>query len=209
MDKSAKDMEHFESQNNNHLGQNFWNSNWKEQNTGWDIGYAAPAITEYLKQYSNENAAILIPGCGNAYEAEFLVKEGFSNITLIDIAPKAVEILQEKFKNTPQVQLICGDFFEHKGKYDLIIEQTFFCALPPEKRPAYAKKMASLLNDDGKIIGLLFDTTFEKQGPPFGGSTEEYVPVFRPYFHIKVMERCYNSIPPRANSEVFINLLKR
>ena len=56
---------------------------------------------------------IFIPGSGNNYEAEYFVKKGFSNITVIDIAPTLVAVLQEKFKNKPEIQLILGDFFEH------------------------------------------------------------------------------------------------
>ncbi|MFN6038632.1 MAG: methyltransferase domain-containing protein, partial [Bacteroidota bacterium] len=115
----------------NPIDQKYWNERWEKSETGWDVGYASPAITEYLKQYSNKNAAILIPGCGNAYEAAFLVENGFTDITLIDIAPKAVEMLKKNFTNNPQVKIICEDFFLHEGKYDLIVEQTFFCAIPP------------------------------------------------------------------------------
>ena len=69
--------------------------------------------------------------------------------------------------------------------------------------------MASLLNKDGKLIGLLFDKVFEKQGPPFGGCPCEYKPIFEPYFVIKTMDECYNSILPRAKAELFINLIKK
>ncbi|MFS2190400.1 methyltransferase domain-containing protein [Mucilaginibacter sp. Mucisp84] len=139
------------------VGQNFWEQLWQKNETGWDIGQASPAITQYMGQYTNKNKAILIPGCGNAHEAEFLVATGFTNITLIDIAPKAVETLKEKFSDIPQVKILCEDFFEHVGNYDLIIEQTFFSAIPPTRREEYAKKMYSILNPKGKIIGVLFN----------------------------------------------------
>ncbi len=190
------------------LDQTFWNSRWLESNTGWDIGYASPAITEFMGNYTPKDAAILIPGCGNAYEAEWLVENGFTNITLVDIAPQLVEILQEKFRNQSQIKVICADFFTHQGTYNLIIEQTFFCALPPERRNDYVLKTSELLQKDGRIIGVLFDREFEKQGPPFGGITSEYKMLFEPYFNIVKMEKCYNSIPPRADSEVFINFKK-
>jgi len=192
----------------NPLGQNYWNEKWLNNETGWDIGQASPPIVEYMKQYPNKNIKILIPGCGNAYEAEFLYENGFQDITLIDIAPKAVEILQEKFKNNPEIKVLCQDFFEHTGNYDLIIEQTFFCAIPPERRKEYAEKAFSLLNPNGKLIGVLFDKQFNQPFPPFGGCPCEYKPIFQPYFKIKTMETCYNSIPSRANSELFINFKK-
>jgi SAM-dependent methyltransferase len=204
-----KDIQCCVTQCENPLDQSYWNGRWQKNETGWDMGKASPAITEYMKQYPDKNAAVLIPGCGNAYEAEYLLEKGFTNITLIDIAAKAAEILKAKFAGKPQINVLCEDFFQHTGNYDLIIEQTFFCAILPGRRKEYAVKMASLLNENGKIIGLLFDKTFEKAGPPFGGGPCEYRPIFEPHFTIKTMDECYNSIPPRAKSEVFINLIKK
>ena len=45
----------------------------------------------------NKEAKILIPGCGNTYEAEYLLEQGFTNITVIDIAPTLVENLKKKY----------------------------------------------------------------------------------------------------------------
>lgn len=190
------------------LDARFWNEKWEEMNTGWDIGYVSPPIENYLQTLTNKESKILIPGCGNAYEAEFLLQKGFENITIIDIAPKAVDILKEKFKKTP-VKVLCEDFFQHQEKYDLVIEQTFFCAISPEKRKAYVQKMKDVLETKGQIVGLLFNTIFEKQGPPFGGNIAEYKTLFQDDFSIKTMETCYNSIAPRAGKEVFIQLIKK
>jgi SAM-dependent methyltransferase len=196
-------------QQENELDQFFWNTRWENNQTGWDIGQASPAITAYMAQYANKNAAILIPGCGNAHEVSYLLRTGFTNITLIDIAPKAVALLKEKYDKNPEVTIILGDFFEHQGKYDLMIEQTFFCAISPILRKKYVQQSAALLNTDGRIIGLMFNTIFDKQGPPFGGKIEAYKLFFDAYFKIEKMENCYNSIPPRANKEAFINLIKK
>lgn len=193
----------------NELDASFWNQRWKTGQTGWDIGYASPPITTYIDQYKNKQAAILIPGCGNAYEAEYLATHGFTNITLVDIAAEAVAGLRQKFKTFPQIKVLCEDFFLHKGKYDLIIEQTFFCAQVLERRKEYAQKMAELLNDSGQLTGVLFGVNFENPGPPFGGSSDEYKTIFDPWFRIEKMEPCYNSITPRAGSELFINFRKR
>lgn len=209
MAKVDKELECCITKCENPLDKSYWNSKWKSGQTSWDVGKATPAITTYIEQYVNTSSAILIPGCGNAHEAEFLVASGFTNITLIDIAPNAVDKLKEKFTSASQIKILCGDFFEHQGNYDLIIEQTFFCAIPPSRRKEYAEKTASLLHKNGKIIGLLFNKIFENQGPPFGGSLSEYKMIFEPFFTVKIMEECYNSILPRANSEVFINLIKK
>lgn len=180
----------------------YWEAQYKTKTIGWDLGKISPPIQSYVNSIDNKNSKILIPGCGNSYEAEYLLEHGFTSITVIDIAPTPVADLKEKFQNNPNIQIILGDFFEHQGKYDLIIEQTFFCALPPLMRQKYVWKMHQLLADEGKLAGLLFNRTFEV-GPPFGGSKEEYETLFAATFDFLKMDVCSNSISPRADSELF------
>lgn len=193
------------------LNEEFWNERYISGNTGWDIGYVSTPLKEYFDQLGDKSLRILIPGCGNAYEAEYLLKSGFRSVHVLDISETLVEDLKKKLAPWPgnDLEIIHGDFFKHEGKYDLIIEQTFFCAIDPSLRQAYAKKAAELLREEGKIAGLLFNTVFEKEGPPFGGSKAEYLQYFEPYFNIKVMEEAYNSIPQRAGKELFILLEKK
>lgn len=209
MSKKEKDTQCCVTHCENPLDQNFWDTRWQKGETGWDIGQPSPAIVEYMDQFPNKEVKILIPGCGNAHEAAYLIANGYTNITLLDIAPKAVESVKAKFAAYSQVKVLHEDFFKHKSHYDLIIEQTFFCAIPPLRRKEYVEKMASLLNKNGKIIGVLFDKQFDQDFPPFGGCPCEYKPIFEPYFSIKTMDECYNSIPPRAGSEVFIHLIRK
>ena len=51
--------------------QSYWASRYLEKQTGWNIGYASTPITAYVDQLTNKAAKILIPGAGNAYEAEY------------------------------------------------------------------------------------------------------------------------------------------
>lgn len=191
------------------INKEYWNKRWETKETGWDIGYASPAITKFIDGIMDKNTAILIPGCGNAYEAEYLLQHGFTNITLIDISPLAVEQLKQKFNGQSSITILCEDFFEHKGNYDLILEQTFFSAIPPSKRNEYVLQMNQLLNKNGAIVGVLFDKHFHQPFPPYGGTREEYVQLFENIFSIKKIEACYNSIEPRKGSEVFIHLIKK
>jgi SAM-dependent methyltransferase len=189
------------------LGQSYWDSQYKSHTTGWDLGAVSPPIKSYFEKVENKNLAILIPGCGNTYEAEFLLQQGFTNITVIDIAPTLAAVLQEKFKNNESINIVLGDFFDHQGKYDVIVEQTFFCALPQTMRQRYVNKMHSLLNSNGLLVGLLFNRSFEKS-PPFGGSKTEYEHLFAKAFTFLKLEDCVNSAAPRANSELWIEFKK-
>ncbi len=182
----------------------FWNDKYINQQTGWDLQSVSPPIENYFEENNiAKNASILIPGCGNAHEAEFLLSQGFTNITLIDIATVLTEKLKEKFKKNEEIKIITEDFFQHIATYDYIIEQTFFCAINPIMRQNYATKMHELLQPNGKLIGVLFASEFENDGPPFGGNATEYKALFQEKFHIKTMEICYNSIKPRQNNELF------
>ncbi len=45
----------------------------------WDIGYVhPPLLKEYIDQLTSKDIAILIPGCGHGYEAEYLLQQGFT-----------------------------------------------------------------------------------------------------------------------------------
>lgn len=188
------------------LSPEYWENRYKEEQTGWDIGKPSTPLADFIDSIPNKNAAILIPGCGNSYEAEYLVEKGFTHVTVIDIAPSPVERLQQKIGDKAKVLL--QDFFEHKGQYDYILEQTFFCALDPSLRPAYVIKMKELLTEQGKLAGVLFNRQFETN-PPFGGSKKEYEELFARELQIKKMEECYNSIPPRAGTELFFIATKK
>ncbi|NRT16371.1 SAM-dependent methyltransferase [Flavobacterium sp. 28A] len=189
------------------LDQNYWDGQYKANTTGWDLGVISPPLKAYIDAIEDKNRAILIPGCGNTYEAAYLLEMGFTNITVIDIAPTLIRILQQKFAANNNIQIVLGDFFKHQGSYDLIIEQTFFCALPPTMRQEYVAKMHDLLAKNGKLAGVLFNRTFTA-GPPFGGSLEEYKLLFKDAFEVLTMDVTKNSITPRANTELFIELKK-
>ncbi|OOG77442.1 SAM-dependent methyltransferase [Algoriphagus sp. A40] len=190
------------------LDEDFWSFRYQNGATGWDIGYASPPLYQYLCQIHTKTIDILVPGGGNAYEVAAGWALGFQNLHLLDISNLPIHNFLEKNPAFTKSQIHHQDFFEHKGSYDLVLEQTFFCALEPGLRPVYAKKMHELLNPGGRLVGVLFDREFPQMGPPFAGSAEEYRIYFEPYFELEKFEPCYNSIPERQGSELFIKLKK-
>ncbi|MCB0465100.1 MAG: SAM-dependent methyltransferase, partial [Aequorivita sp.] len=105
--------------------------------------------------------------------------------------------------------LLHTDFFELEDTFDLILEQTFFCALEPSLREEYVNKMDKLLKPNGKLVGLLFNIPLNDDKPPFGGNKEEYLSLFEDKFRIETMGVAYNSIPQRAGNELFFMLSKK
>jgi methyl halide transferase len=191
------------------LNKDYWESRYQEQEIGWDIGTISTPLKEYLDQLEDKKIKILIPGAGNGYEFEYLYQNGFTNVFVIDIAPSPLNNIQKRMPHLDKEHLIHQDFFDLEGKFDLILEQTFFCALSPTLRTAYVKKMANLLNPKGKLVGLLFDFPLSAEGPPFGGSSLEYQTLFNEYFEPVILESAYNSIKPRAGKELFVKFIKK
>lgn len=191
------------------LNEQYWTSRYNQNSIGWDVGQVTFPIAQFLDQIENKDLKILIPGAGNAYEAAYAFELGFKNLHILDISKAPLNNFLERYSNFPRDQVHHENFFEHQGKYDLILEQTFLCALPVALRPDYVNKMYNLLQSKGQIAGVLFNKDFGTDGPPFGGSEEEYRTYFSDLFAIKTMEICYNSIPQRLGFEIFIRLIKK
>ena len=186
----------------------YWSSRYLQDNTPWDMGTASPPLTAFLQQLTNKDQRILIPGAGNSYEAEWLWNNGFKNTFVLDISLLPLQNLKERVPQIPDNHLLHEDFFRHEENYDLIVEQTFFCALPPDQRKEYVKKTFELLKPGGQLFGVLFDFPLTSVGPPYGGSSGEYRQLFSQLFKIYRLDRCYKSIKPRQGSELFFRTIK-
>lgn len=191
------------------LDKKFWTSRYEEGTTGWDVGYPTTPLKTYIDGLQNKALKILVPGAGNAYEVEYLWSSGFVNTFVLDISEIPIHNFKTRNPDFPVNQVLLMDFFELNETFDLVFEQTFFCALNPGLRQKYVKKMSEILKPGGKLVGVLFGVEFEKQGPPFGGSSGEYIKYFEPWFEIIKLEPCKNSIPPREGNELWIELVRR
>ncbi len=193
------------------LNQDYWQTRYEAQQTGWDTGQITPPLKHYADGLTDKSIRILIPGCGNGHEARYLHEQGFENVYVCDWAAAPLDALAKSCPDFPSAHLLQGDFFALAVEdLDLILEQTFFCAIDPSLRAQYAQKTASLLKTGGKVVGVLFNENLQlgRPGPPFGGNAEEYRGYFEPHFSKVELLPCYNSIPPRAGSELFLQLTK-
>jgi len=190
------------------FNESYWTDKYKSNQIGWDTGSITTPIKEYIDQLEDKNLRILVPGCGNGHEVKYLHDQGFGNVTVVDISAEPFKTLAPQCTNWSDHSFIVGDFFNHTGSYDLIIEQTFFCALVPGLRQAYADKMHDLLAENGKLSGVFFNIPLGIDNPPFGGHRDEYLEFFQNKFEFNIFDECYNSIKPRAGNELFINLKK-
>ncbi|MCB9183620.1 MAG: methyltransferase domain-containing protein [Flavobacteriales bacterium] len=187
------------------LSRAFWEQRYGDNETGWDLGGPSTPLRAYIDQLTDRELRMLIPGAGRAYEAEYAHRAGFRNVHVIDLTDAPFVDLKARCPDFPSDHLIVGDFFAHEGSYDVILEQTFFCALDPALRDRYVRKMWELLRPGGKLVGVLFNDALFADHPPFGGFKADYEPLLKPYFPAVSMEPCHNSIAPRAGRELWLH----
>lgn len=190
------------------LNAEYWTDRYATGETGWDLGAVSTPLKAYFDQLADKQLAILVPGGGRSYEAEYLHRAGFTNVHAVDLSGTPFTHLLDRCPDFPREHLHVGDFFAHEGQYDRIIEQTFFCALAPALRPRYVQQMHALLKPGGLLVGLLFDDPLNADRPPFGGNAEEYRRLFMPVFPSVSLSPCHNSIPPRAGRELWLRAEK-
>lgn len=185
------------------LNEEYWTSRYEEGTTGWDLGAPSRPLMEFCEKEVLTHQTVLIPGAGRGHDAEALHHNGYSQVHVLDYSPLPLQDLAKRLPSFPVDHLIAENFFSHTGSYDVVLEQTFFCALSPALRPHYVTQMARLIKPGGLLAGVLFDFPLE-QGPPFGGSAEEYLDLLNPRFDIHVLEPCRNSMPGREGKELFL-----
>lgn len=192
------------------LTADYWERRWQDQQTGWDIGQASPPLMQYVKKWREQDPRILIPGAGRAYEAIALHRQGFSQVYVCDWADSAFDHLRSVVPDFPENHLLVSDFFELplQSEIDLVLEQTFFCAINPQLRKSYVEKMYDIIRPGGHLAGVLFAQPFPFDGPPFGGTKAQYEQLFAPKFTILEMTISPDSIPPRLGNELFVELKK-
>lgn len=186
------------------LDKNYWQHRYSNQDTPWDAGAITTPLKVYFDQMTDLTTKILIPGCGNAYEAEYLHNKKFTNVYIADIASAPLLKFKANNPDFPENHVLQKDVFDLDESFDLIIEQTFFCALHPSERNKYARRMSNLLSENGKLLGLLFDIPLNENGPPYGGNKKLYEAILSPYFDKLDISPCYNSIKPREGKELFL-----
>jgi hypothetical protein len=140
---------------------NYWEERYLKNEIGWDIGAVSTPLKEYIDQLTNKACRILIPGAGNGYEFDYLTQKGFTNVFVVDIAASPLQkIAQRNPGKDPQ--LIRGDFFELTGTFDLILEQTFFCAISPTMREDYVVKICRLIPFQLLCLQKVIDCSFDR-----------------------------------------------
>lgn len=172
----------------------FWNTRYAAGRTPWDLGGVPSALQSFLAR-ATAPGGVLIPGCGSGYEVQAFHDAGF-DVTAIDFSAAAVE-RAARILGPLSGCVIPGDFFTHDftaPKFDLIYERTFLCSLPPARWPAYAKRMAELL-EEGKVLAGIFLHGEEADPPPYPLTEAQALELLGDDFELIRSEPISDSLP--------------
>lgn len=188
-----------------------WQRHYDENDMGWDLGQVAPPFVRLWEEGKLPLGKVLVPGCGRGHEVLFLAGNGFK-VTGVDYSEGAVTYLKKSLiEQDLEGQILHQDFFSlddsHDAVYDLVIEQTFFCAISPRQRQSYVQHVARMLKPEGMLVGLFYHTDKEG-GPPYNTTLEDIETHFSGDFKILKIEKSADSAEQRKNKE-WLAILKK
>ena len=186
----------------------FWEDIYLENDTGWDL----KGVTPFFDSISNDliQGKVCILGCGRGYDAIMFAEKGF-DVTAVDFAPTPISELNKlAIQKSVIITTVQDDIFSLVEKFpdtfDYVIEQTCFCAIDPNRRKEYETLVRTILNPDGKLVGLWFplDKSQEEGGPPFGTTIYEVKSIFNSGWKIEKENFPSQSVEPRKGREKLI-----
>lgn len=144
----------------------------------WDIGGPHPALVRLVESRNLALGRVFEPGPGLGDNAIFLATRGF-DVTAVDISSEAIAQLQMRADQIGvKLRLIIADvIYELHDKeidYEYVFERSFLQTLDPSIRPAYVKRIESLLKPGGTYIAII-------RGP------RNPEPISQPYAFTKTM----------------------
>jgi SAM-dependent methyltransferase len=181
-----------------------WQKHYDEDDLAWDLGEVANPFVRLWEDKVLQPGTLVIPGCGQGHEVIYFAERGFQ-VTGIDFSPGAEKLLRDSLKRKNlNAQVLHRNFFElddtHTHAYENMLEQTFFCAIHPDQRPAYVATVSRVLKPGGLLFGLFYETG-EEGGPPFNTTEADIQNHFAAAFDIERLEKCSFSSEQRQDKE--------
>ena len=159
-----------------------WEARYQAGDTPWDKGRAHPALVQWLSE-NRLAGSILVPGSGPGHDVRVLAADPQANVIGLDLAPSAKAVAEE-FPKTGSETFITADFLYGsafaEGSFDAVFEHTCFCAIPPDRRPDYARATSTALKPGGLFLAIFYRNPSDRAepGPPFGCTMDEVDALF-------------------------------
>jgi 2-polyprenyl-3-methyl-5-hydroxy-6-metoxy-1,4-benzoquinol methylase len=145
-----------------------WSGAWKDQpETGvsWYQPVPQRSLDLIARAASGRNCRIIDVGCGASLLVDRLLKQGFTRLTVIDIAEQALSKARRRLgRRALQVRWVCEDVTSYRAEqpFDIWHDRACFHFLTEaQERAKYIKGLSRSLAKDGQAI----IATFAVAGP--------------------------------------------
>lgn len=177
-----------------------------ESNPGWNLNQPAEALKDMLPRLKLPKSRILVLGAGEGHDAALFAQAGHV-VTAVDFSNEAIRRGQEKYSELTNLTFYKENIFnlpsDWKNSFDLVVEHTCFCAIPPTQRNELIQIWSQMLHDQGQLMSVFF--AMEKPfGPPFGATEWEIRKRLLKKFQILFWGRWRQSLPQRQGRELFV-----
>ncbi len=185
----------------------YWADVYKtEGNPKWNLDEPAEAFKDMLHRIKLPKSRILVLGGGEGHDAALFAEAGHL-VTVVDFSKEAIKRGKEKYAHLENLHFHEENIFqlpqEWNYSFDIVIEHTCFCAIPPDQRNDIVRLWRRMLHEEGQLMAVFF--AMEKRpGPPYGATEWELRKRLQNYFHFLFWGRWRQSIPQRQGRELFV-----
>lgn len=189
-----------------------WNECYATGNAPWDMGHASPPLVALARGGALPTGRrVLVPGCGTGQEVRFLAELDYV-VLGADIAPLAVLRAQELVAGRPNAAILCIDLLDPATQVgvtpvDWAFDQTFFCALPPERRDEWAAALRRWIVPAGELLALAFRTENQDR-PPYDSPPDVMLTILQKagFEQLEVRPLDAESHPARRGRETLVRV---
>ncbi|SMM98508.1 SAM-dependent methyltransferases [uncultured Candidatus Thioglobus sp.] len=122
---------------------------------------------DWILDFSDKNSAIIDVGAGVSVLVDNLLAQGYDNLSLLEISPAAIQIVQKRLKNhAEKIDFYNQNIldFQTDSKFDLWHDRAVFHFLTNSKdQQIYLSKLKQYLKKDGYFLLSTFAPTGPKQ----------------------------------------------
>ncbi|KAI4323463.1 hypothetical protein L6164_023065 [Bauhinia variegata] len=105
----------------------YWDARYIQEGGSFDWYQRYAALRPFVRKYISPSSRVLMVGCGNAVMSEDMVKDGYEDITNIDISLVAIDMMRRKYEYIPQLKYMVMDvrdmsFFPDES-FDAVVDK--------------------------------------------------------------------------------------
>ncbi|KDP43608.1 hypothetical protein JCGZ_16895 [Jatropha curcas] len=105
----------------------YWDARYVQEAGSFDWYQRYSSLRPFVRRYIPTSSRVLMVGCGNALMSEDMVKDGYEDITNIDISSVAIDMMRKKYEHIPQLKYMRMDVrdmsFFPDDSFDSVIDK--------------------------------------------------------------------------------------